>query len=106
MGRIAQGLIETFQPEFGEINHAAEQLTQGLDESPGVEEMIEEGYDPQHALYIAAHNFASVFAGSVCQLEEFKGFYRRLRKGRKRIHAVGATDESHHGEFLWDLGNV
>lgn len=75
MGRIAESLIATFQAQAEELQQVAEQFTGGLPaDMPSPQELAEQGYDPQHVLYIAAQNFASLFGESACELEEFEPY--------------------------------
>ena len=75
MGRIAQTLVATLRQQ----SQVADQLTEGLpDDFPSPEELAAEGYDPQHIQYIAAQNFASLFAESVNELDEFDDYSRTV----------------------------
>ena len=53
MGRIAQSLIATLRDQAEPLKQVAEQFTEGLPEDmPSPEVLDDEGYDPQHILYI------------------------------------------------------
>ena len=75
MGRIAKSLLAAFRAQMSDLSQSAKQFTEGLPMNlPSPDELIDEGYDPQHILYISAQNFAALFAESVSELDEFSRF--------------------------------
>lgn len=75
MGQIADSLTKAFRQDVRKSRRAAKDFSNGLPfDLPSLEELAEDLQDPQHVLYVAAQNFASVFAESVSSWPEFSEY--------------------------------
>jgi len=81
MGRISRALVEEFQQHQEVLGRLAGQFTDGLpDDVRTYEQLVQEGYDSLHALYVSAQNFVSLFAEQVSELPEFEAYCDAVEK--------------------------
>lgn len=75
VGQIADSLTKAFRQDVRKSRRVAKDFSNGLPfDLPSLEELAEDLQDPQHVLYVAAQNFASVFAESVSSWPEFSEY--------------------------------
>jgi len=102
MGRIARNLIASFHEQSQDLTLAADELTAGLPEDfPTPEQLAKEGYDPQHILYIAAQNFASVFAESVCNSDQFEEYSKKVERAEDEYQPSAPPISPITQSFFW-----
>lgn len=79
MGKISESLSREFRSaerstrrgKRSGSRRAARDVVVDSEELPDIEELVELGHDPLHAVYILAQNFSSLFAERISELEEF-----------------------------------
>jgi hypothetical protein len=80
MGRISQKLVATFRgqapPTDQEVEDDVRLFARGLfHNSPLLEQLLEEGYDPLHIKFILGHRFALMFSDSMREHPEFHEYF-------------------------------
>ena len=75
MGKISRKLVDAFQRQEQKSAELAEQFTAGLNSDvPDLEELLDKGYDPDHALYVIAQNFTSDFAEAISAMDDLDDY--------------------------------
>ncbi len=68
MGRISKKLAQRFGKSTSQ--KVPLEATQMAESMPPIEELLEEGHDPLHSVYVQTQNLTSVFAQSISQFQE------------------------------------
>ena len=67
-------------------------------------ELLAEGRDPAHAVFILAQNFASLMAEDMSDLKEFRQFARTVEKAQDEYIPSLSPDEFGHGQLFYHVG--
>lgn len=75
MGRMSNGLKRIFDQavrekvvSLGDMAKAKQKAAQNLEDMPPVDELIKQGYDPQHAVYVNTLNMINLFGEQMSTL--------------------------------------
>lgn len=99
---IAQRILASFKKKARDPATIAKQLFAELAAGmPSPEELIEEGYDPQHIVYIGVQNLAALFAESVSALDEFESFSRIVERAEEEYMPMGPPMSPITSSFFW-----
>ena len=103
MGWIAKNLIASFREASKDLAEAAKLFSSGMaaDDMPSPEELIAEGYDPQHVMYVCAQHFTSLFVDGICQLDELDEYSEIAARAQDEYMPYGPPMSPITQSFFW-----